>query len=405
MKILLSWLNEYGDFGDPTDADAVQRVADALTSLGLEVDSIDAVGETVDGVITARILRLEAHPDAAKVQRVYVDAGDGAERHVWCGANNISAGDIVPLATLGTTMPNGMTIERRGILGIDSEGMLCSAQELGLGEDHSGIRILSSDTPVGVPYGDALGIRPDVLIDADVTRNRPDCWGYVGIARDLAAKMEVEFRPPTPVLDVTGAVRSAPVELVDGDRCARFTSTVISGVEVGESAEWMQRRLTAAGMRPISNVVDVSNYVMLELNQPNHAYDLDTLGGGGFRVRCAADGEHLVTLDGEDRVFSANDLLICDANDVPIGVGGIMGGLDSEISESTTTRGAGDGMVRAGRHRPDRGADRAAIRGLTAVRARRRPVRHADGDRPVCRTARRNLPEPRRPRRRGRRPQ
>jgi phenylalanyl-tRNA synthetase beta chain len=288
-------------------------------------------------VITARILRLQAHPDAAKVQRVYVDAGDGEERHVWCGASNISADDVVPLATLGTTMPNGMTIERRGILGIDSEGMLCSAQELGLGEDHSGIRILPDDTPIGVPYGEALGIRPDVLIDADVTRNRPDCWGYVGIARDLAAKMNVEFRPPNPVLDVTGDARSAQVELVDGDRCARFTSTVISGVEVGESAEWMQRRLTAAGMRPISNVVDVSNYVMLELNQPNHAYDFDTLGGGGFRVRLATDGEHLVTLDGEDRVFSSNDLLICDANDVPIGVGGVMGGLDSEISESTTT--------------------------------------------------------------------
>ena len=204
MKILLSWLNEYGDFGDPTDADAVQRVADALTSLGLEVDSIDAVGETVDGVVTARILRLEAHPDAAKVQRVYVDAGDGDERHVWCGADNIAADDIVPLATLGTTMPSGMTIERRGILGIDSEGMLCSAQELGLGEDHSGIRVLPAGTPLGLPYGDALGISPDVLIDADVTRNRPDCWGYVGIARDLAAKMGVAFRPPTPALEVTG---------------------------------------------------------------------------------------------------------------------------------------------------------------------------------------------------------
>ena len=337
MKILLSWLNEYGDFGDPTDADAVQRVADALTALGLEVDSIDTVGETVDGVVTARILRLESHPDAAKVQRVYVDAGDGDERHVWCGASNISADDVVPLATLGTTMPSGMTIERRGILGIDSEGMFCSAQELGLGEDHSGIRILPAGTPLGLPYGDALGIEPDVLIDADVTRNRPDCWGYVGIARDLAAKMDLEFRPPNPELIVTGDARTTPVELLDGDRCARFTSTVLSGVVVGESADWMQRRLTAAGMRPISNVVDVSNYVMLELNQPNHAYDIDTLGGGGFRVRLAADGEHLVTLDGEDRAFSSRDLLICDANDVPIGVGGVMGGRDSEISDTTTT--------------------------------------------------------------------
>jgi phenylalanyl-tRNA synthetase beta chain len=337
MKILLSWLNEYGDFGDPTDAAAVERVAAALTSLGLEVESIDRVGDTVDGVVTARILRLESHPDAAKVQRVYVDAGDGTELHVWCGADNISVDDIVPLATLGTAMPNGMTIERRGILGIDSEGMLCSAQELGLGEDHSGIRLLPSGTPLGVPYGEALNIQPDVLIDANVTRNRPDCWGYVGIARDLAAKLGVEFRPPTPTLHVTGAPRSAPVELLDPARCPRFTSTVISGVEVKPSADWMASRLTAAGMRPINNIVDVSNYVMLELNQPNHAYDLDTLGGGGFRVRRAADGEHLVTLDGEDRTFGTDDLLICDANDTPIGLGGVMGGLDSEISDSTTT--------------------------------------------------------------------
>jgi len=337
MKILLSWLNEYGDFGDPTDDAAVARVAEALTSLGLEVDAVDTVGETVPGVVTARVLRLEQHPDAAKVQRVYVDAGDGDERHVWCGAFNMAEGDVVPLATLGTTMPNGMTIERRGILGIDSEGMLCSASELGLGDDHSGIRVLPAGAPLGVPYGEALGLTPDVLIDADVTRNRPDCWGYVGIARDLAAKLGVEFRPPRAALAVTGDARTASVEIVDGDRCARFTSTVISGIEVKPSAEWMARRLTAAGMRPINNVVDVSNYVMLELNQPNHAYDLDTLGGGGFRIRLAADGEQLTTLDGEDRTFTSDDLFICDANDVPIGVGGVMGGLDTEISESTTT--------------------------------------------------------------------
>jgi phenylalanyl-tRNA synthetase beta chain len=337
VKILLSWLNSYGDFADPTDPASVQRLADTLTSLGLEVDSVSLVGDTVAGVVTARVLRLEQHPDAAKVQRVYVDAGDGIERHVWCGAFNMAVGDIVPLATLGTTMPNGMTIERRGILGIDSEGMLCSATELGLGDDHSGIRILPPESPLGIPYGDALGITADVLIDADVTRNRPDCWGYVGIARDVAAKMGTECRPPAPTLVVTGDDRVADVEIIDGDRCARFTSTVISGVEVKPSADWMARRLTAAGMRPISNVVDVSNYVMLELNQPNHAYDLDTLGGGGFRVRLARDGEHLTTLDGEDRTFTADDLFICDANDTPIGLGGIMGGLDTEISDTTTT--------------------------------------------------------------------
>jgi phenylalanyl-tRNA synthetase beta chain len=337
MKILLSWLNEYGDFADPSDPVAVDRLTGAMTSLGIEVDTVEAVGASVDGVVTARVLRLEQHPEASRVQRVHVDAGDGVERHVWCGAFNMKVGDIVPLATLGTAMPDGRTIERRGILGIDSEGMLCSARELGLGDDHDGIHVFEPSIPLGLPYGEVLGLRPDVLIDAEVTRNRPDCWGYVGIARDLAPRLGTEFRPPQPALDVIGDERSAPVEIVDGDRCGRFTSTVLSGIAVGPSAGWMRRRLDAAGMRPISNVVDVSNYVMLELNQPSHAYDLETLGGGGFRIRSARDGEHLTTLDGEDRTFTSADLFICDADDVPIGVGGIMGGLDTEISDTTTT--------------------------------------------------------------------
>ncbi len=337
MDVLLSWLNDYGDFGDPADPESVTRVCDALTALGMEVASVEVVGQTVDGVVTARVLRLEQHPDAAKVQRVYVDAGDGVERHVWCGAFNMSEGDVVPLATLGTEMPNGMTIERRGILGIDSEGMLCSASELGLGDDHSGIYLLPNDAPLGVAYGEVLGLTLDALIDIEVIRNRPDTLGYVGIARDLAPALGVEFRSPTPSRSAAEPERTAPVEIVDGDRCARFTSTVMSGITVAPSAPWMARRLLAAGMRPISNVVDVSNYVMLELNQPNHAYDLDTLGGGGFRVRLASDGEQLTTLDGEVRTFTSDDLFICDADDVPIGVGGVMGGLDSEISDATTT--------------------------------------------------------------------
>ena len=337
MKVLLSWLNEYGDFADPADRAAVQHLGDVLTALGMEVDSVEHVGATVDGVVSAEVKRLEQHPDAATVQRVYVDAGDGLERHVWCGAFNMAPGDIVPLATLGTTMPNGMRIERRGILGIDSEGMLCAADELGLGDDHSGILILPDGAPLGVPYGDVLGIEPDVVIDVDVTRNRPDCWGYVGIARDVAAAMGIEFRPPTPELVFDGPERTAPVEIIDGDRCGRFTSVVMSGVRVGPSAAWMQRRLAAVGMRPISNVVDVSNYVTLELNQPTHAYDLATLGGGGFRIRVAADGERLTTLDGETRTLTPADLLICDADDAPIGLGGVMGGLDTEISDATTT--------------------------------------------------------------------
>jgi phenylalanyl-tRNA synthetase beta chain len=332
MKVLLSWLNDYADFGDDADA-----IGDALTAIGLAVDGIDHVGATVPGVITARVLSTEQHPDAAKVQRVRVDPGTGTELHIWCGAFNMAPGDIVPLATLGTAMPDGRVIERRPILGIDSEGMLCSARELGLGEDHGGILILPAATPVGLPYGEALGVKPDVLFDLDVTRNRPDCWGHVGVARDLAARMGLPMREPDDVLELSGPERSAPVELIAGDRCGRFTSTVLTGIVVGPSAPWMQRRLTAVGMRPINNVVDVSNYVMLDLNHPNHAYDLATLGGGSFRVRLANDGESITTLDGTQRALSTADLTICDANDVPIGVGGVMGDLHSEITAATET--------------------------------------------------------------------
>jgi phenylalanyl-tRNA synthetase beta chain len=341
MKILLSWLRDYVDVGDASHEN-VTRISGVLTSLGLAVEGIEHVGATVPGVITARVVRTERHPDAAKVHRVYVDTGDGHEHHVWCGAFNMQVGDVLPFATLGTEMPNGMTIARRGILGIESEGMLCSALELGLGDDHSGILVLPADSSLGVPYGEVLGLAPDVLLDIDLTRNRPDCWGYVGVARDLAAGLGVEFRPPTPTLDVTGGELAADVVIVDGERCGRFTSTVLSGIVVGPSADWMARRLRAAGMRPISNVVDVSNYVMLELDQPNHAYDLATLHGPeggepGFRIRLAGDGETMITLDDVRRTLTADDLLICDAADRPIGVAGVMGGLDTEITDATTT--------------------------------------------------------------------
>jgi phenylalanyl-tRNA synthetase beta chain len=332
MKILLSWLAEYVDVSD-VDFD---QLVETLAGLGLPVEETVRTG-SVPGVVTARVVRTEAHPDAAKVQRVWVSTGAGADRHVWCGAFNFRAGDVVPLAVAGAEMPDGRTITRRGILGIDSEGMLCSAHELGLGDDHTGILVLPPDTPLGRPYGEALGIQDDVVMDIDVTRNRPDAWCYVGIARDLAAKLNVALTVPDPPAPrPAGAGPVTTVEIVAGDRCGRFTSTVISGVRVGPSAPWMAARLTAAGMRPISNVVDVSNYVMLELGQPNHPYDLATLGGGGFRVRRAADGEQLTTLDDVTRTLAADDLLICDGADRPIGLAGIMGGADTEISDATT---------------------------------------------------------------------
>lgn len=334
MKVLLSWLNEFGPFADPSDSEAVDAVAADLTALGLAVEDVISTGRPVEGVVAARVLRVEQHPDAAKVRRVWVDAGDGEERHVWCGASNMSAGDVVPLATLGTTMPNGMTIERRGILGIDSEGMLCSAVELGIGEDHSGILLLDGEAELGMSYADVLGIKPDVVFDLDVTRNRPDCWSIEGVARDLAAWRSQPLAPVGNGFPATGESHTVPVE-IENPACGRFTATVMSGVRVTSSPDWMSRRLEALGMRPINNVVDASNYVMLELGQPNHAYDLATIGGG-FAIRSARDGEVLRTLDDVDRSCVVDDLLICDGNDVPVGLGGVMGGADSEISESTT---------------------------------------------------------------------
>ena len=186
MRIVLSWLNELAPLGDDVDA-----LAATMTDLGLAVEEIIHVGATVEGVITARVVRTERHPDAAKVHRVFVDAGDGRERHVWCGAFNMAAGDIVPLATPGTAMPDGRVIEPKPILGIQSDGMLCSARELGLGDDHAGIVILPEGTPLGVPYGEALSLPTETVYDLDVTRNLPDCFGYLGIARQVAARLGI----------------------------------------------------------------------------------------------------------------------------------------------------------------------------------------------------------------------
>jgi phenylalanyl-tRNA synthetase beta chain len=332
VKVLLSWLNDLAPLGDD-----VEHLAAAMNELGLAVDGIEWFGAPAPGIVTAKVLETKRHPQAERVHEVFVDTGDGQRRHVWCGAFNMTAGDVVPLATIGATMPDGREIGPRQILGVASEGMLCSPYELGLGEDHSGILVLAPDTPIGRPIYEVLGVTEDVVFDLDVTRNRPDAHGHLGVARDLAAHEGVALLPPGPALAAGGPERRASVEIVDPDLCGRFVSIVLSGVVVQPSAPWMAERLTRAGMRPISNVVDVSNYVMLELNEPNHAYDLETLGGGGFRIRRARDGETLVTLDGVERTLTSDDLLICDAEDRPIGIAGVMGGAHTEIGDGTTT--------------------------------------------------------------------
>lgn len=331
MKILHSWLNEFADFGDDIEA-----IADRLTELGLAVESVEPVDTPVKGVVTAKVLRLEKHPDAAKVTRVYVDAGDGVERHVWCGATNMQAGDIVPLATLGTNMPDGRVITQRGILGIDSEGMLCSGTEIGLSSDGSGLLILPPGTALGLDVYEALGVDSDVVFDLDVTRNRPDCTGYLGVARDLAAGMGKHVVLPKVDQSATGKSLTVPVAISAPERCSRFTVRVMSGITVTQSPDWISRRLARAGMRSINNVVDVSNLVNLELNQPNHAYDFDSVKDG-FNVRLAREGEKFTTLDAVERTLSGEDLLICDAQGSPVGIAGIMGGLDSEVTDATTS--------------------------------------------------------------------
>lgn len=334
MKVLLSWMQEFA----PDLPSDVEVLTEALDDLGTPVEERTRLGEGLEGIVVARVLGTRQHPDADRIQLVDVDVGDGQSLQICCGAFNMAAGDLVPLATLGSTMPDGRPIERRKMRGEWSNGMLCSAPEIGLGEDAAGILVLSGGPAPGTPLTEALGLAGDWLLDLEVNANRPDALSVAGVARDVAARFGVGFALPS-VTSPTGGAPSAAVasvEIADRDACARFLARVLRDVRIGPSPAWLANRITQSGMRPISNVVDVSNYVMLELGHPNHAYDLDRVAGGRLRVRFAREGETLVTLDDVERSFLAADVLICDGEDTPIGVAGVMGGASSEIAESTT---------------------------------------------------------------------
>ncbi|MGK2928106.1 MAG: phenylalanine--tRNA ligase subunit beta [Acidimicrobiales bacterium] len=332
MKVLLSWLKEFTPIEmDPDDLGLV------MGDLGMAVESMDRIGEGLDGIVVARVLDLRAHPNADRMQIVDVDAGDGDPLQICCGAFNMAVGDFVPLATVGTTMPNGMEITRAKKRGEWSNGMLCSPSEVGLPGDPGGILILPETVATGSSLVDALAISADVLYDLEINPNRPDAMSVAGVARDLAARLGLPFTLPEPRVPA-GSTKTADrvsVEIVDPDRCGRFTARVLEGVTVRPSDPRIASRLTLLGMRPINNVVDVSNYVMLELGQPSHPYDLAALDGAGLRVRRARDGETLVTLDDVQRTISQDDLLICDGTDRPVGLAGVMGGAETEISEQT----------------------------------------------------------------------
>ena len=333
MKVLLSWLREFAPIeGEP------DQIAAQLTELGMELDSVTRLGEGLDGIVVARVLEVREHPDADRIRLVDVDRGDGNALQICCGATNMVAGDLVPLATIGTVMPGGMEIARRKMRGQESNGMLCSAAEMELGDDHAGILVLSDELVPGTPITEALGVRTDVVYEFDALPNRPDTLSILGVARDLAAHQGVPFQVPPfdPVESGTDASQLCAVDLRAPDLCGRFLSRVLSGVELGPSPRWMAQRLLAAGMRPINNVVDVSNYVMLELGQPNHTYDLAKVPGGVLGTRWARDGEVIETLDGVERTLTPADGVIVDAQDRAIGIAGVMGGASTEISATPT---------------------------------------------------------------------
>lgn len=342
MRVPLSWMREFAPFGEDW-----RQVAATFDELGLVVERVEQVGEGLGSVVVARVEAIDAIEGADRIRRVLVD--DGRQPvEVVCGAWNFSQGDLVALAPVGAVLPGDFRIERRKLRGVVSNGMLCSARELGLGQDHQGILLLPPGTPLGIPLAQALGVESDVVFDVAVETNRPDAFSVAGVARDVAARLGLPFTLPVPEavdagLIPTAELASAVVE--DADLCPRLTVHVLSDVVVGPSPSWVARRLTLAGMRPINNVVDASNYVMLELGQPTHPYDLDQVGGRGIRVRAARQGETVVTLDGTERALGARsvapgddrrDCIIADANGSAIGIAGIMGGSSTEITAATT---------------------------------------------------------------------
>jgi phenylalanyl-tRNA synthetase beta chain len=336
MRVPLSWLREFAPIDLPAEA-----VADTLSNLGLVVESTEVVPAPYPGIVVARVLQTGPHPAADRIQLVQVDAGDGEALQICCGAFNMSAGDLVPLATLGTVMPDGLEIARRKMRGEWSNGMLCSASELGLPDTgEKGIFILTPAlAPPGTPLAEALGLAADVVFDLEISPNRPDALSVAGVARDLAAALDLPFAMAEHRAPVDESLGRAEIDLQAGAEaaCPQFTATVIDVPDGLTTPPWMARRLTLAGMRPISATVDASNYVMLELGRPNHAYDRSRLGGGGLRVRLAQPGEQLVTLDGVTRTLEPSDCVIADLEDRPQGLAGIMGGQEAGIESSSTT--------------------------------------------------------------------
>ncbi|MFA5399108.1 MAG: phenylalanine--tRNA ligase subunit beta [Dehalococcoidia bacterium] len=334
MKVPLKWLKDYVDIDIPVD-----ELARKLTLAGLEVSDIQVIGGSWDKVLVGRIMTVEPHPNADRLRLTTVDLGS-RQITVVCGAPNLVVDDKIAFALVGASLIDGHTgkveeLKPAKIRGVVSEGMICAEKELGISDNYEGILVLPQDYEIGRPLADYLG---ETILDIDITPNRADCLSVMGIAREVAAITGHPFRMP----DLTyeegskGAESYASVQIKDPDLCPRYCAGIIDGITIKSSPQWMQDRLAACGARPINNIVDVTNYVMLEFGQPLHAFDYREIRGQKIIVRRAADGEIMYTLDEVERKLSSDILLIADAERA-VAVAGIMGGLSSEVRDSTTT--------------------------------------------------------------------
>jgi phenylalanyl-tRNA synthetase beta chain len=334
VKVSLRWLEEYVDISAPLD-----ELCERLTMAGIEVGGTEVIGGNWNHIVVGKIIDVGAHPNADLLRLVTVDLGKQRSTVV-CGAPNVVVGDKVVFANVGAQLIDGhsgemMQLKPAKIRGVLSEGMICSEKELGISDSHEGIMVLSSEATIGTPLTEYLG---DTILDMDITPNRPDCLSVIGIAREIAALTgsklniaEVNYSELERAID-----SSVSVEIVEPDLCPRYCASLLAEIKVDESPQWLQRRLLACGMRPINNIVDVTNYVMLEYGQPLHAFDYNEIRGKQIIVRRAQSGEIITTLDGVGRTLNPNMLMIAD-KERAIAIAGIMGGADTEVTDDTTS--------------------------------------------------------------------
>lgn len=334
MKAPISWLKDYVDINVD-----MKKLAHLVTISGSKVEAIDDLGKSIDKVVVGRIVSMEPHPDADRLKITQVDVGKEVIQIV-TGAPNVSTGDYIPVALVGAQLPGGVIKETK-LRGVESYGMMCSIEELNLTHDYlpdapkDGVYIFNNEPELGMDVKEVLGLEP--VIEFEITSNRPDCFSIVGLARETAVTLGTDFKKPEITVKEEGEGKASDfvsVSIRNSELCSRYAARTVTDVNIQPSPEWMQRRLAAAGMRPINNIVDITNYVMLEMGQPMHAFDLKCVDGGNIIVRSAQDGETITTLDGQKRKLDSSMLVIADENK-PVAIAGVMGGANSEVTSES----------------------------------------------------------------------